>query len=103
MAADRIETKEEELLAADEVEDMMLAVPDWSLSDNALEREFSFGGFRQAMDFVNKIADVAEKMDHHPDICTYYDKVHLKITTHKAGGLTQDDFELAAAIDRIQA
>jgi len=101
MDAKQLGAKTEDLLSAEEIEDMMMAVPQWSLQDNAIEREIRLNDFRAAVDFVNKIAEIAEKMDHHPDICMYYNKVHLKLTTHKAGGLTHQDFELAATIDRV--
>ena len=94
---------ERELLSAEEIGDLAMTVPRWSLAGNAIEREFRLKDFREAIDFVNKIAEIAETMDHHPDICMYYNKVHLKLTTHKAGGLTHEDFELAASIDRIQS
>jgi len=75
-------------------------VPGWSLGDQAIEREFKFKDFRQAMDFVNKVAGTAEEQSHHPDIFISYNKVWLTLSTHKVGGLSQNDFILAAKIDR---
>jgi 4a-hydroxytetrahydrobiopterin dehydratase len=87
-------------LSAVEAEKLAQEVPEWSLGDQAIEREFKFKDFRQAMDFVNKVADIAEGQDHHPDIFISYNKVRLTLSTHKVGGLSQNDFILAAKIDR---
>jgi 4a-hydroxytetrahydrobiopterin dehydratase len=76
-------------------------VPEWSLGDQAIEREFQLKDFGQAMDFVNKVADIAEGQDHHPDIFISYNKVRLILSTHKVGGLSQNDFILAAKIDQL--
>lgn len=77
-------------------------VPNWSLNDAALERDFKFEGFDEAMEFVNKVATIAASEDHHPDMCVYYNKVSLKLTTHKIGGLSKNDFIVAAKIDELQ-
>ncbi len=76
-------------------------VPDWRLRWDALEREFRFDDFEQAMDFVNKVAGVAEKQNHHPDIKVSYNKVLLELSTHKIGGLSKNDFDLAGKIDEL--
>lgn len=76
-------------------------VPDWSLKDEVLERDFRFKGFDEAMEFVNKVAAIAASEDHHPDICVSYNKVSLKLTTHKIGGLSKNDFIVAAKIDEL--
>lgn len=88
-------------LAAGEAEALARQVPGWSLSGNAIEREYSFAGFGEAMEFVNEVAAAAAGQDHHPDICVYYNRVALRLTTHKAGGLTRNDFILAAKIGEI--
>ena len=73
-----------------------MAVPDgWSEVADALEREFRFGDFRAAMDFVNRVAEVAEDANHHPDIAISYNRVTLRWWTHTAGGITDRDRELA--------
>ena len=78
---------------------MFQEIPNWSLKNNMLEREFHFRSFLEAMKFVNRIATIAEGQDHHPDICVYYDKVYLMLSTHKINGLSMNDFILAAKID----
>ncbi len=81
-----------------ETDGLLVQVPGWSLADSAIRREFKLKDFRQAMDFVNKVAAVANEQDHHPDILISYNKVTLVLTTHKAKGLTLNDFILAARI-----
>jgi 4a-hydroxytetrahydrobiopterin dehydratase len=68
----------------------------WSEVDGALEREFVFEGFSQAIEFVNRLADLAESENHHPDIAIQYRRVTVRFTTHSAGGITDRDRELAA-------
>ncbi len=88
-------------LTREEVADLLRRVPGWKMIGNAIEREFRFPDFRDAMVFVNKVAEAAERQEHHPDIVISYNRVHLVLTTHKAGGLTRRDFALAAAIDEL--
>ena len=68
----------------------------WSEVDDKLEREFKFDDFLQAIAFVNKVAELAQSENHHPDIEIHYDKVILRWWTHTAGGVTDRDRELAA-------
>lgn len=82
-----------------QAEQMRREVPAWSLEGATIKREFQFKDFREAMAFVNKVADVAEGQGHHPDIFVSYRTVRLTLTTHKIGGLSQNDFIMAARID----
>jgi 4a-hydroxytetrahydrobiopterin dehydratase len=68
----------------------------WSEVDDKLEREFKFDDFLQAIAFVNKVAELAQSENHHPDIEIHYDRVTLRWWTHTAGGVTDRDRELAA-------
>ncbi|HXG77677.1 MAG TPA: 4a-hydroxytetrahydrobiopterin dehydratase [Gaiellaceae bacterium] len=73
-----------------------MTVPDgWSEVDRALERTFSFPGFAEAIAFVNRVAELAEAENHHPDIAIHYDRVTLRWWTHTAGGITDRDRQLA--------
>ena len=73
------------------------AVPEgWSEIEGALEREFRFDGFLQALAFVNRVAELAEAADHHPDIAIHYNRVTLRWWTHTTGGITERDRELAS-------
>ena len=75
--------------------------PEWSITGGALQRTFKFENFIEAMAFVNKVAEQAENVQHHPDILVRYSKVTLTLTTHDAGGLTAVDFDLAREVDRL--
>ena len=67
----------------------------WSESEGALERTFAFKDFREALDCVNTVGELAEAENHHPDIAIHYNKVTLRWWTHTAGGITDRDRELA--------
>jgi 4a-hydroxytetrahydrobiopterin dehydratase len=88
-------------LSPDETKNLTKDIPRWTVADNAIQREFSFKDFRQSMDFVNQVADLAEKQNHHPDIFISYNQVKLILSTHKVGGLSRNDFILAAKIDLL--
>jgi pterin-4a-carbinolamine dehydratase len=72
-----------------------MLVEGWEERDNALVREFAFDGFEQAIAFVNRVAELAERENHHPDIDVRYSKVTLRWTTHDEGGITERDEALA--------
>ncbi len=84
-----------------ETQELIKEIVHWTLGDKNIEREFKFRDFRQSMDFVNKVADLAENQNHHPDIFISYSRVKLVLSTHKVGGLSRNDFILAAKIDRL--
>ena len=88
-------------LPAEEARELARWVPDWKLSEKQIERELKFKDFGEAMAFVNKVADVAEEQGHHPDIYIYYNKVKLQLSTHQIGGLSRNDFILAAKVDGL--
>lgn len=74
----------------------------WKNEDNSLKRTFEFKDFKGAIDFVNKVAALAEEHDHHPDILIEYDEVTLTLTTHHAGSIvTEKDKEMAKEIDKL--
>ena len=68
----------------------------WAEVDGALERTWQFGSFPDAIAFVNRVAELAESENHHPDIDVRWNKVTLRWITHSAGGITERDRELAA-------
>lgn len=82
-----------------QVEERLTALPDWSLVNDAIQRTYQFKGFMDAVGFVNKVAALAEKADHHPDILIRWNKVTLTLSTHDSGGITQKDFDLAKRSD----
>jgi len=72
------------------------------VNEHHLERDFSFQDFRQALDFTNRVGEIAEKENHHPDIFLTYGKVGLKLWTHNIDGLSANDFILAAKVDEAR-
>jgi 4a-hydroxytetrahydrobiopterin dehydratase len=76
-------------------------VTNWHEVDEALEREFVFDGFPQAIAFVDRVAELAEAENHHPDIAISYKRVTLRWSTHSAGGITDRDRQLAARTDEL--
>ncbi len=90
------------LLSSEEVARRLPALAGWLLKGRTIEKKFRFADFREAIAFVNRVADLAELEDHHPDILIHYREVTLVLWTHAAGGLTERDFKLAADIDRVE-
>jgi 4a-hydroxytetrahydrobiopterin dehydratase len=74
---------------------------DWTAIDGALERAFELGSFADAIAFVNRLAALAERENHHPDIAISYRRVTVRWVTHSAGGITERDHELAIATDSL--
>jgi len=72
--------------------------PEWSLSGGALQRTFVFEDFVAAMAFVSRVAELAEALQHHPDILIRYAKVTLTLSTHDAGGISERDFAFASQV-----
>jgi len=75
----------------------------WALEGDAIKKQFTFKGFPEAVEFVNRLVPEAEAADHHPDIQINYKRVTLTYSTHSEGGLTDKDFAGAAMADRIAA
>jgi 4a-hydroxytetrahydrobiopterin dehydratase len=76
-------------------------LPGWQINGKAIERDFEFKDFKEAMSFVNRIAVVAEEAGHHPDIKIVYNKVKLGMTSHDSNGVTTRDIKMAARINEI--
>lgn len=81
--------------------DLAKEIPLWNLEEKLISHEFKFKDFQQAMRFVNKVAELAESENHHPDIYISYSKVRLVLSTHKIDGLSMNDFILGAKIDLV--
>lgn len=74
---------------------------DWQIEGNEIEKTFQFSDFKAAIEFVNRVADLAEKAQHHPDIEINYNKVEIELTTHDEGGVTQKDIDIAKQIETL--
>jgi 4a-hydroxytetrahydrobiopterin dehydratase len=72
----------------------------WKALGDAIHKDFTFPGFKSAIAFVNRIAELATAAGHHPDLEIHYNRVVVSLSTHDAGGVTQRDISLAADIDR---
>ena len=88
-------------LTAKQISLRLRAVPSWSKRAQTIVRMYKFEGFPAGIDFVNRIARKAQKINHHPDINIRFDKVTLKLTTHDEGGITGKDFTLARQCDLV--
>ena len=88
-------------LAGEEVEVLLAQLEAWEVvNGHHLRKTYRFEDFRESLDFVNRIGEVAEQQGHHPDICFGWGKAEVTIWTHKIDGLTESDFVLAAKIDK---
>lgn len=90
-------------LPQNDIDKRLEALNDWTQSADRLQRTYGFKDFVEAIAFVNKVANLAEARQHHPDILVRFNKVTLTLSTHDAGGITEKDFDLAAACDAIAA
>lgn len=88
-------------LSEQEIHQRLSALTSWQKAGDAIVRTFTFQDFVQALSFVNKVGELAEKADHHPDILINYRRVTLTLTTHNEKGLTERDFHLATQIDHL--
>jgi 4a-hydroxytetrahydrobiopterin dehydratase len=84
-------------------QDRLEHVPDWTLTENgaALTRTFPFGNYHETMAFVNAIAWIAHAQDHHPDLGVHFNRVHVRWSSHDAGGVTDNDVVCAARTDSL--
>lgn len=85
-----------------EIEKKLQGLTGWRRDGDAITKEFVLPGFTEATEFIARLAPPANAMDHHPDVQLYkYKRVKVSLTTHSAGGLTQNDFDLAGKIDAL--
>ena len=90
-------------LTDSEIGERMAAVPDWARVEDAICRTIRFDTFADGIEFICRVAPVADEADHHPDIDIRYRNVKFLLTSHDSGGLTDRDFAMAANIDRLLA
>ncbi len=89
-------------LKGGELQSLLKQVNGWNLvEEHHITKTFKFPDFRQALNFTNRVGELAEEQGHHPDIYLAWGKVEIKTWTHKINGLTESDFILAAKIDRL--
>ncbi len=89
-------------LRGDALTSRLAELPGWSVNgEHDLNRSYSFGDFKTALAFVNRVGAVAEAQGHHPDLLLVWGRVDVKIFTHSVDGLTDGDFALAAKVERL--
>lgn len=88
-------------LSDEEIQAALSTLPEWEFDGEAITKSFSWETFRDAIDFVNDVADVAEDENHHPDLEVYYDEVIVSFRTHSADAVTQRDVDLAREIEAM--
>jgi 4a-hydroxytetrahydrobiopterin dehydratase len=89
-------------LRGKELQKLQADLPKWTVTnEHHLHREFRFPDFKQALEFVNRVGEIAENQGHHPDILLKWGKVEITLWTHKIDGLTESDFIMSAKIDRL--
>jgi len=90
------------MLTLQELQERMGRLSEWALEDKFIVKEVHFESFKESMEYVNKVAEIAEKMHHHPEIMIMGNIVRLSLTTHKEHELTNKDFDVAEEIDKIK-
>ncbi|MDD5163307.1 MAG: 4a-hydroxytetrahydrobiopterin dehydratase [Candidatus ainarchaeum sp.] len=92
------------VLSKEKAEELLKRVSGWAFIENAkkIQKTFEFRDFAAAMKFLNKAAEIAEKEGHHPDFFVSYNKITFTLFTHKINGLHENDFILAAKMDKIK-
>ena len=88
-------------LSQEEIQALLPEFEGWEYAENALHTSIEFNDFKDAFAIMTRIAFEAEQMNHHPDWSNVYNKLHISLSTHDTGGVTQKDFDLAKAIDRL--
>lgn len=88
-----------ETLSDDQIKTGLEDLPGWALGDGEIFKEFVFANFREAIAFINRIAEPAEAAGHHPDLENHYNRVRVALHSWDAGGITERDLALARAIE----
>jgi 4a-hydroxytetrahydrobiopterin dehydratase len=89
-------------LSAEEIGTNLAELNDWTAANDKLSKKFEFANFAESLSFVNKVGEIAERHDHHPDILFGWGYAEFFITTHDRGGITEFDFAVAKAIDNLR-
>lgn len=91
-----------QVLAESEIKEKLGKLKGWEYLNNQIGKEYELKDFKEALGFVNKVGERAEQMDHHPEIFMHdWNKVRITVSTHSAGGVTENDFKLAEKIENI--
>ena len=88
-------------LSEEDINEKLQGLPGWSISNGKLHKEFTFETFNQAFGFMTRAAMEIEKMNHHPEWLNIYNRLTVELTTHDAGGITQNDINLARILNSL--
>lgn len=88
-------------LSSVEIQQQLAELPDWTIEDRKLHREFEFDSFIETFGWMSSVAIAAEALGHHPEWCNVYNRVSVDLTTHDVGGISNLDFELAKRMDDL--
>ena len=88
-------------LSEEDISEKLQGLPGWSISNGKLHKEFTFETFNQAFGFMTRAAMEIEKMNHHPEWLNVYNRLTVELTTHDAGGITQNDINLAKILNSL--
>ena len=91
------------VLSEPEIQNRLKSLEGWRVSKEGIHKQYHLADFRSSLKLVNRVADLAEEANHHPDILVSYDKVTFTLITHDAGGITEKDFDLACRIEGAAA
>ena len=89
-------------LSAQEIDQALKGLRNWRFENGELVKEFKFADFDSSIRFLNMVQPVADSLDHHPDLCVYYNRVIVNLTTHDEGGVTDLDLKLAQKLDELE-
>ncbi|MEL6331258.1 MAG: 4a-hydroxytetrahydrobiopterin dehydratase [Cyanobacteria bacterium J06554_1] len=89
------------LLTPAQIQSNLAALPDWTLEGTSIQLVLTFKNFIEAIEYINRLVEPAETAGHHPDLSISYNRVTISLTTHDAGGLTQQDFSLAKTLSQV--
>ncbi len=90
------------VLSKDAINEKLQGLVNWKFEENQIGRNYELKDFKSALNFVNEVGEIAQELDHHPDILIHsWNKVKITVATHSEGGITNKDFELAGKIEAI--
>ena len=87
-------------LSPEQITENLKALPGWERKGEAIAKQYTFKEFMGGIRFINRIAEIAEQMDHHPDMTVNYRRITFSLSTHDQGGITEKDIKLGEAIER---
>lgn len=90
-----------ELLTTKQIDELVAVSEGWKTNQKSLTKIYTFADFKEAVSFVNRMAEIAESIDHHPDILISYRTVQLTLTTHSSGGITAMDSEFIKRAEKV--